>query len=98
MNCPQCGAANRPGARFCRGCGGSLGPRCTSCGADVRPESRFCDGCGAPVDERAAESRKTVTILFADLAGSTSLQERLDPESARRDMDRLFALLRDETR
>jgi class 3 adenylate cyclase/tetratricopeptide (TPR) repeat protein len=31
----------------------------------------------------AAATRKTVTVLFCDLAGSTSLGERLDPESFR---------------
>jgi hypothetical protein len=30
-----------------------------------------------------AEARKTVTIVFADVAGSTALGERLDPEAVR---------------
>jgi class 3 adenylate cyclase len=34
--------------------------------------------------------RKTVTILFADVTGSTALGERLDPESLRRVMSRYF--------
>jgi predicted ATPase/class 3 adenylate cyclase len=38
-----------------------------------------------------AESRKTVTIVFSDVSGSTSLGERLDPETARRVMERYFA-------
>ena len=44
----------------------------------------------------SAESmvRKTVTILFCDVVGSTSLGERIDPETARRVMLRYF----DETR
>ena len=40
-----------------------------------------------PAHVRPAEqhdARKVVTILFADLAGSTALHERLDPESVRR--------------
>ena len=40
------------------------------------------------------EVRKTVTVLFADLAGSTALGERLDPESLRRLMSRVFAEMR----
>ena len=36
----------------------------------------------------SAEARKVVTIVFADLIGSTSLHERLDAESARGLMDR----------
>ena len=39
-------------------------------------------------------ARKVVTIVFADLSGSTSLHERLDAESARRLMDRYYAALR----
>jgi len=38
--------------------------------------------------------RKTVTILFADVAGSTALGEHLDPESLRRVMARYFAAAR----
>ncbi len=37
------------------------------------------------------EERKTVTVLFADVTGSTGLGERLDPESLRRVMSRYFA-------
>ncbi|MGH3093158.1 MAG: adenylate/guanylate cyclase domain-containing protein [Gaiellaceae bacterium] len=41
-----------------------------------------------------AEARKTVTIIFADVAGSTALGERLDPEAVRALMDRYFAAAR----
>jgi len=34
------------------------------------------------------EVRKTVTVLFADISGSTALGERLDPESLRGIMSR----------
>jgi class 3 adenylate cyclase/tetratricopeptide (TPR) repeat protein len=36
------------------------------------------------------ETRRTVTVLFSDVAGSTSLGERQDPESVRRVMSRYF--------
>ncbi len=39
--------------------------------------------------------RKVVTILFADLSGSTALQERLDAETTRRVMDQVHRLLAD---
>jgi class 3 adenylate cyclase/tetratricopeptide (TPR) repeat protein len=38
----------------------------------------------------AQESRKTVTVVFTDVTGSTALGERLDPESLRRVMERFF--------
>src|SRR3989440_12118116 len=37
-----------------------------------------------------AVSRRTVTVLFADVADSTPLGERLDPEALRRVMSRFF--------
>ena len=91
MNCASCGEANRAGARFCSGCGQTLAARCPACGVEVEPGRRFCDSCGAslvPAQAEAAEARKVVTIVFADLIGSTALHERLDAESARRLMDR----------
>jgi Adenylate and Guanylate cyclase catalytic domain len=42
-----------------------------------------------------AEARKTVTVVFADVSGSTELGERLDPEALRRIMERHFALVRE---
>jgi class 3 adenylate cyclase/tetratricopeptide (TPR) repeat protein len=38
-----------------------------------------------------AEARKTVTVVFADISGSTALGEKLDPEALRRVMERYFA-------
>src|SRR5205814_764027 len=43
----------------------------------------------------AREQRKTVTVLFCDVAGSTALGERLDPESLRRVMARYFEAMAD---
>jgi len=97
MECASCNRENRPGARFCRGCGQPLSARCPSCGADNESDATFCDACGtslaaaAPAGTEAA--RKVVTIVFADLVGSTSLHERLDAESARRVMDRYYEVL-----
>jgi len=41
-----------------------------------------------------SEVRKTVTILFADVIGSTELGERLDPESLRQVMTRYYDAMR----
>jgi class 3 adenylate cyclase len=40
------------------------------------------------------ETRKTVTIVFSDVAGSTNLGERLDAEALRRVMERYFTEMR----
>jgi class 3 adenylate cyclase len=90
MDCASCGTSNRPGARFCGECGRALVPRCPACGSESHQGARFCDACGAPLAAAtpdARETRKVVTIVFADLIGSTALHERLDAESARRLMD-----------
>jgi class 3 adenylate cyclase/tetratricopeptide (TPR) repeat protein len=47
--------------------------------------------CGAPLAaESLGEVRKTVTVVFSDVVGSTPLGERLDPETLRRLMSRYF--------
>ncbi|MBV8561940.1 MAG: AAA family ATPase, partial [Actinobacteria bacterium] len=43
----------------------------------------------------AAASRRTVTVLFCDLADSTALGERLDPEALRVVLDRWYAAMRE---
>ncbi|HET9722682.1 MAG TPA: adenylate/guanylate cyclase domain-containing protein [Actinomycetota bacterium] len=65
--CPRCGSPNPPGFRFCGSCGTALD------GAT---------GGGATVDVDR-EERKVVTALFADLAASTEMASRLDPEDLR---------------
>ena len=40
------------------------------------------------------ETRKTVTIVFADVTGSTALGEQTDPEAMRRIMERYFEAMR----
>jgi class 3 adenylate cyclase/tetratricopeptide (TPR) repeat protein len=44
----------------------------------------------------AAEERRTVTVLFADLSGYTSVAEQLDPEAVKGVVDRCLRRLADE--
>src|SRR5262245_32328424 len=68
---------------------------CANCQRVNREGARFCDACGTPLATPAAsEARKVVTIVFADLVGSTALHERLDAESARRFVERYYAAMR----
>ncbi|HSQ01114.1 MAG TPA: adenylate/guanylate cyclase domain-containing protein, partial [Candidatus Dormibacteraeota bacterium] len=68
---------------------------CANCGQANRAGARFCDACGAALvaPAEATGARKVVTIVFADLVGSTALHERLDAESARAVMDRYYRAL-----
>src|SRR5436190_4412003 len=67
---------------------------CPSCGAENPPGFRFCGSCGSRLAEEAAEVRKTVTVVFCDLVGSTALGERTDPEVLRDLMGRYHTELR----
>jgi class 3 adenylate cyclase len=94
--CAACGHQNGAAGRFCEECGAALARQCPACAAEVSPTAKFCSACGAPLAARpgdAAVARQVVTIVFADLAGSTSLHERLDAESTRRVMDRYYRAL-----
>src|SRR2546430_9103231 len=79
--CAQCGNALRARDKFCASCGTPVE------GAPLRPARSTVDSASLQVRRiaRAAlgEQRKVVTILFADLSGSTVLGERLDPEELR---------------
>jgi class 3 adenylate cyclase/tetratricopeptide (TPR) repeat protein len=65
---------------------------CARCGQENPEGFRFCGACGAPLEEAEPprEVRKTVTVVFCDLTGSTALGERLDPETLRATMRRYF--------
>ena len=70
---------------------------CANCGHENPERSRFCNACAAPLTPQTEtrEQRKTVTVLFCDVTGSTALGERLDPESLRRVLARYFEVARD---
>ena len=69
---------------------------CANCGAENREGARFCDACGRQVAlaEAAEPFRKTVTVLFSDVVGSTSLGEQLDPEALSQVMTEYFDAMR----
>ena len=57
-------------------------PTCASCSASNADGSQFCAKCGSPLETSTAsprEIRKTVTVVFTDVTGSTAMGERLDP-------------------
>ncbi|HVX80233.1 MAG TPA: adenylate/guanylate cyclase domain-containing protein [Devosiaceae bacterium] len=55
---------------------------CPNCGFGNSDTARFCSNCGNPLDAtRPIEGeRRFATVLFADVARSTAIAERLDPE------------------
>ena len=68
---------------------------CPNCGKESPQGFRFCGFCSAPLTPgEGREVRKVVTVVFSDVMGSTSLGERLDPESLRSVMSRYFEVAR----
>lgn len=69
---------------------------CAECLAELTGTPRFCPECGARIatTEVGHGSRRTVTLLFTDVTGSTAMGEQLDPEAYRSVMGRYFDVAR----
>lgn len=70
-------------------------PACPSCGVQLSGAPKFCPDCGTRLQAAEVETRKTVTVLFCDVVGSTAAGEQLDPETLRHLMHRYFAAVRE---
>src|SRR5215471_1249795 len=91
MTCRSCGHENPAGARFCNDCGAHLA-------ANAAPDPRAYTPHHLAEKILASQSalrgeRKLVTVLFADVARSMELAERVDAEEWHRLLDRLFRVL-----
>ena len=70
---------------------------CPECGQENPAGARFCNSCGRELTGAPAplrETRKTVTVIFCDVVGSTELGERNDPEVMRGMMASFYAAVR----
>jgi class 3 adenylate cyclase/tetratricopeptide (TPR) repeat protein len=105
--CPHCGSLVPAAFRFCGVCGRPLSATCWNCGASLAPAFRYCGACGTPVDPSAGatgdptaggltEERRVVSVLVADLEGSTRLATTLDAEELHRTMRPLIDALAEE--
>jgi class 3 adenylate cyclase len=65
---------------------------CAKCGNESEDDFAFCPRCGAELTTKTAarEQRKTVTVVFCDVTGSTALGESTDPEFVRALLARYF--------
>ena len=64
---------------------------CPRCARAIEGDFAFCPYCGAELGAAGGfGQRKTVTALFCDVAGSTSLGESIDPEALRALLARYF--------
>ena len=106
--CPRCGAENQPTFKFCGQCGTALtAPQLSganTAGAPEQPAHSPATQRQGYTPLHLAEKilrsrsalegeRRQVTILFADMAGFTTLAEPLDPEEVHQIIDRCFELI-----
>ena len=105
MKCAGCGFENRPEARFCGACGARFAvvTECPQCATPNPSDYRFCHQCGErlraasesvsdPVEGYAADGeRRQLTVVFADLVGSTSLSSRIDAEDLKQLLSSYYA-------
>jgi class 3 adenylate cyclase/tetratricopeptide (TPR) repeat protein len=66
---------------------------CGECGESNPERARFCLACGRSLGATREEARKVVTVLFADVVGSTAAGERHDPEAYQRVLNAHFDLM-----
>src|SRR5262245_42099364 len=97
--CPRCGADVSSGFRFCPDCGLDLAGQPPAPSEAPAPLGRIGGGIPEPMAQKIRASRdaiegerKQVTVLFCDLAGSTAVADKLDPEEYRELLDRYLAL------
>lgn len=98
--CPQCGTSNGPSSKYCNECAHDLRkPRETHSIDYSEPQSYTPKHLAEKIltSRNSIEGeRKLVTILFADVANSTSMFENLDPEAVHEIMDGCFRILMDQ--
>jgi predicted ATPase/class 3 adenylate cyclase len=103
--CPHCGTINLPMAKFCIECGTSLASISTTASENssllpVKTERTHdsADQDGSKIRFTAPEERRIVTIMFADITGSTPLADKLDPEDLRAILTGYFNLMTEQIR
>jgi Double zinc ribbon len=77
--CARCGRSNSPEMRFCLGCGATLSPAAPAQAPRTYTPKHLAEKILTSRSALEGE-RKHVVVLFADVAGFTSLSERSDPE------------------
>src|SRR5580658_6015361 len=93
--CPKCAHLNAPDAKFCAECAASLTSDVSKSSASTSSTSAVPIAPEQTDSEVTDGERKTVTALFADIKGSTELEQDLDPEEARAIVDPALKLMID---
>jgi class 3 adenylate cyclase len=97
--CPTCKVSVSPGARYCNKCGTAIGTGKAAASTTVSStKSQIIVAAESAASEAIDGERKMVTVMFADIKGSTELMENLDPEEARAIIDPALKLMIDAAR
>ncbi|MBC2717814.1 MAG: AAA family ATPase [Desulfobacteraceae bacterium] len=100
MKCPKCQRDNPKDAKYCNECAHPLQTQEQAPPIDFdQPHSytpKFLADKILTTRSAMEGERKRVTVLFADVAGFTSMSEKLDPEQVHQIMDGCFKILMDE--
>ena len=86
--------ASLDGRADCDRSGAADAGHCGRCRHPRRRGDRFCAHCGLQFDDTHVE-RKFVTLLFADLCGSTAQVSKADPEEAQAYLDQVLGTMAD---
>src|SRR5262245_41639476 len=104
--CSECGTELPSDAKFCLECGHRVAgaEKAAPSAPPVEPSQNLGDRIASYTPKHLADKilksrsalegeRRQVTVLFADLAGFTTLAEKLDPEEVHRIIERCFELI-----
>jgi predicted ATPase/class 3 adenylate cyclase len=97
--CPNCGTVNPPAAKFCIECGTALQAREQS--ENGQQSLTRANEYSQPLPltlTNPPEERRVVTIMFADIIGSTPLADHMDPEDLRAILSGYFNLMTEQIR
>jgi class 3 adenylate cyclase/tetratricopeptide (TPR) repeat protein len=106
--CPGCGASIPPGKKFCGECGHPLSDTSKPTPKNLTPKDLTFDEKLAKIQKylpgnitekilsqrnRIEGERKQVSVLFTDMAGYTTMSEKLDAEEVYSLMDQVYEIL-----
>jgi class 3 adenylate cyclase len=95
--CRHCGFENGAAARFCGGCGRAVSLLPTIASHPISTVQSDAPAALARTGGAMLGERKHVTVLFADVRGSTALIDQLDPEHALELLGPVVKVLMDAT-
>jgi class 3 adenylate cyclase len=87
--CPQCTKVNPAGSKFCNECGQSLAQIVSASDFQGSSESSSSPSIMPEASSLSEGERRQATVVFSDLSGYTSMNEKLDPEEVQKIMSRI---------